>query len=202
MDSRKRDPPPPFPLSCLSPPFLKQKRVHNFPIPPFFSPNNMRTKQNKWLCTVWKRFPLQFPYWNERLRSVLSIALYSPPVINTIGLADSLSGLITQGRRGHPSPLSKVGHKWVFAPPPHTHTHTFGQNNCSTCNFTICSQFVVKTFFFPKFSLLVSLVNLSILIFSQINELRTQEDFFISVFNCLRILTYRYPVTYKLYGFW
>ena len=47
------------------------------------------------------------------------------PSINTIGLADSLSGLITQGHRrwGHPSPLSKVGHKWVC--PPHTHTSIF-----------------------------------------------------------------------------
>ena len=82
---------------------------------------------------------------NERLRSVLSIALYSPQVIYTIGLADSLYGLITQGRRGTPPPhFQKWDTSGVFRPPP----PTFGQNNCSTCNFTICSQIVVKTFFF------------------------------------------------------
>ena len=90
-------------------------------------------KYKKWLCTVWKRFPPQCPSKNERLRSVLSVALYSPPLINTIGLADSLSGFITQGRRGAPLPTFKSGAQVGSAPPP-----TFGQNNCSTCNFTIC----------------------------------------------------------------
>ena len=76
-----------------------------------------------------KEISPQCPSKNERIRSVLSVALYSPPLINTIGLL----GLSLKGVGGTPPHFQKWGTSGFLPPPP-----TFGQNNCSTCNFTIC----------------------------------------------------------------
>ena len=148
---------PPFLLSCLLPPFLERKRSQNFQKGKCFMvpAKHCATKDftlslvfslsvSRALFSLYHKHVLIFSrkrqfHWKFKCsikRSVLSIALYNPPIFYTIGLAVSLSWLITQRlrRRGHPLPTIKSGAEMGGTNAP----HTFGQNNCSTCNFTIC----------------------------------------------------------------